>query len=239
VVDRLDVDVVVDSSKTLSWIIDSDRWARRSGLETALVLSWKRPHDLAASFYKRSQTAESIEAAMRSFLFNYRTALALDIPKVAIRNDRLRNSPEVTTRALCQSLGLRPEPGQHEFWRFDHHHLFGSSSASAQVTQSRPIAEDSPSEEFEAAWSRLDPGLRAAADSVADDLSRLDVEKVTEPVAARVGSVTRTGLGEAYVKQRLLTASQTASLHVRMRRLRRNAPDRVAAWPGMEEDLRS
>ena len=53
VIDRLGMQIVVDSSKSLDWVSDANAWARASGLRVENVLIWKDPLSLGFSFWKR------------------------------------------------------------------------------------------------------------------------------------------------------------------------------------------
>jgi hypothetical protein len=226
VVDDLDVDVVVDSSKTFSWAVDSTRWARRNDMKAAMVIAWKEPKDLAFSFFKRSRRPASIDAAMRSFAFHYAAYLALDVPKVAVRNEDLRDRPAATVASLCTVLGIDHESDQHEFWRHEHHHLFGSSSASEQVQTGASTPEDSVTIEFEERWMARGMEQDRTVQQLSDALRTIDTSVIDEPVRGPVGPNPLSGprLAVTYSKQRLIGAARRTSLHVRTRRLRRTYP---------------
>ena len=46
---------VVDSSKDLNWVLDSNRWASHQDIPVKNVLLWKQPIDLAYSHWKRGR----------------------------------------------------------------------------------------------------------------------------------------------------------------------------------------
>jgi hypothetical protein len=226
VVDDSEVDVVVDSSKTISWAIDSTRWARRSGMDSAMVITWKEPKDLAYSFFKRSQRPTSIDSALRSFVFHYSAYLALDVAKVAVRNEDLRDRPAATVASLCGVLGVEHQPDQHEFWRYEHHHLFGSSSASEQVHIGASTSEAGVTSEFEEHWEARGIEQDQMVKQLVGTLLSIDISMVGEPVRGPVGPnpLSRSQLAVTYTKQRLIGAARRASLHTRVRRARRTYP---------------
>lgn len=53
---KLGIDFVVDSSKELNWLIDTQTWAAKSGMDVLNVLIWKTPHEMAFSNWKRNRS---------------------------------------------------------------------------------------------------------------------------------------------------------------------------------------
>ena len=179
--EHLGARLIVDSSKNLAWMSDSIRWARRSGMPSKVLLVWKEPYDLAFSFFKRDSVDEAIHTAVRQFLDYYSMALSMalsmDVPTVAVQNQLLRSKPAETVSDMCGALGVPYEPGQEEFWRFEHHNLFGSDSASVQVRSASSLDDPAVSANFTERWQSLGYDDSVALTKVRAELLRHDVSQ--------------------------------------------------------------
>jgi hypothetical protein len=121
---------VIDSSKDLCWVLDSNRWAVASGLQVRNLLIWKDPIDLAYSHWKRGRPVGYFR---KQFVDYYRRYLALNLPFVSISYSRLVTDDARTLAILCQYLGMQMDPERAEFWHKQHHHFFGSAGTASQV----------------------------------------------------------------------------------------------------------
>ncbi len=210
VADRLEARTVVDSSKSLAWVSDTVRWARKSGLHASSVLIWKEPKALAYSFYKRREVDDSIHVAMRNFIGYYSMAMSMRHPIVAVQNEHIRSDPAQTLRRISRALGVPYEPGQEEFWRFEHHHLFGSDSAATQSRAARPTADPTPTVDFERRWASLAYEQSTAISDVRENLLRLDAARAAD--AGPCPRLEHRYDKAHYVKQRVGRLAQTARL---------------------------
>ena len=160
VVDGLQADLIADSSKSLSWLIDVHGWNRRAGLRTANVVIWKDPIDLAYSYWSRTSSPTAWRAAFVSY---YGRFLELELPYTSVRYSDLVNDPARTIRGLCEALEVRYEPGQERYWEGeDHHHAFGSNAPFQNLGSKTPgIWTREPEPEFLDQWVNLAPVLSA------------------------------------------------------------------------------
>ena len=76
------VDYIIDSSKSLSWLIDVGRWSYRNTMHVRYVFVWKEPIDLAFSFWKRGH---EIGHWRREFVKYYRRMLQVPFPMRTVR----------------------------------------------------------------------------------------------------------------------------------------------------------
>lgn len=130
VASALGVNVVVDSSKDLGWMIDAHDWARRSGLLVANVVIWKYPHELAESYHKRDL---GFEASRHHFLTYHQRLLSTGVPFTAVRWRDLAADPAATLRSLCELMGIPWRDGRERFWEAGATHLLGNAGTRAQA----------------------------------------------------------------------------------------------------------
>ena len=127
----LNVDILVDSSKKLTWVIDNNIWAKKNGYDVSNVLLYKEPVSFFYSYWKRGI---SINRARRDiFTKYYRRFFEANMPFIALDYNKLVEDPASILEDLCQSLGVSYFEGKERFWEKEHHHLFGSRSARRQV----------------------------------------------------------------------------------------------------------
>lgn len=206
VADTLAVDTVVDSSKRLSWIADAHRWASRDGMAPHVILTWRRPQQLAYSYWKRG----ALDWA--SNLDRYLHQLAtLGLPYHVVSFDALIEDPPATLARLLDAVGLELVPGQERFWEGELHSLFGSGGTREQVRtgDSRLSTPDLP-DDFSAYWDALPKDL-------IDHLDELDerVRAGAPPIAPRTGSWVPPPW---YLRQRAAAVRQAATTRLAARR---------------------
>jgi hypothetical protein len=194
---RLGVRFVVDSSKNPAWILDSRRWARRSGLRVHNVLIWKEPKDLAYSHWKRG--AEPLR--WRDRYVSYHRLLLAAVPSIVTVNYRsLSEDPRAVLAELGSRVGMPYQAGQEEFWSREQHFLFGSDSIQIQATGgSGAIKPTRIDPAFEEAWAALEPGVR----------SDRPLQEVVETLSAwvpRRGSTVRVVPPLWYLRSRFVSA---------------------------------
>jgi hypothetical protein len=137
--DALDVDVIVDSSKEASWLIDARRWTAKSeDIATVNIFSYKSPIDLSYSFWKRGH---DVMFWRKEFLRYYGRIFGVGLPTLTVNLDELVEDPEGKVRQICSVLGQTYVAGRERFWERDHHHLFGNYGVRRQVQTGRSVFE--------------------------------------------------------------------------------------------------
>lgn len=129
--EMLDVDILVDSSKNLPWVIDNNLQAKKNDISVYNVLLYKEPISFFYSFWKRGI---SIDKARRyEFITYYKRFFESNLPFISLSYDKLVNDPSTTMKRLCQILDIPYNEGKEKFWQKQHHHLFGSRGTRKQV----------------------------------------------------------------------------------------------------------
>lgn len=176
VAEALGVEVVVDSSKDLVWLVDSHRWAARSGLRVANVVIWKYPVELAHSYHKRDL---SFEESRHHFLTYHQRLLSTGVPLTTVRWRDLAASPASTLRALCELLGVPWREGRERFWEAEATHLFGNAGTRAQADAGASTfrAPSAPPREVLEPFARFSAASRyeEAAKPIIDRLLEFDI----------------------------------------------------------------
>ena len=122
---HLDVDAIVDSSKSLEWALEVNRWYQGSEIDVYNVLIWKSPVEHAYSFWKRG-LRQSLSPRYYAWPFYHRRLLRSGASFVTVRYDELISDPQAKLRALCTHVGIPYFEGKEEFWN-DEFTLIGSS----------------------------------------------------------------------------------------------------------------
>lgn len=131
----LDVDILVDSSKNLPWILDSNIWASKNGFEVHNLLLFKEPVSFYYSFWKRGISIE--QAIQNEFIKYYERFFQSNIPFITLNYNNIVADPACSIKKLCQILNIPYFAGKERFWEKEHHHLFGSRGTRAQVENSK------------------------------------------------------------------------------------------------------
>ena len=185
---RSEYNVVVDSSKDLRWVYDSNLWARQTGIECVNVVLWKDPIDLAYSYWKRGF---GISYYRRAFLVYYERLIGLNLPFVSVNYNQLATDPVEVLVALCNRLGLKLNEGRERFWEKRHHYYFGSAGTGKQVDKGGSRVENArefPADflreyETESAWSVSN----ARFQNVLQKLASNDLFNKASPVSSEIG----------------------------------------------------
>lgn len=182
---------VVDSSKDLRWVVNSNEWATADNVPVTNLLLWKEPVDLAHSHWKRGRP---IDYFRKAFLDYYERFLDLELPCIAINYPSLVGDPQVMLEKVCARIGMDYFPGKEEFWHKEHHHFFGSAGTAKQVDKGESkvgLQRDFPAE-FNQAWGDYtrQRGEDLRLQSVVDRLRALDIDA---PEAAELRSGSRPG----------------------------------------------
>lgn len=120
-----EIDTIVDSSKSITWIYDQNRFLADRNIKIYHFVIWKDPLELAISLYKRNKN-EKFDKTWTYYYKNY-----LDIIKcpVAVKYRELAQNPSTTIQALIKIIGKKSIPNQQLYWQKKHHTLFGSASS--------------------------------------------------------------------------------------------------------------
>lgn len=132
-----DIDYVVDSSKDPFWISNQIKILKKYNIGYKIILIWKTPHEIAASFSKRS-----IKERWPKHWLNYHRLLSslLEDEPIKISLDKLLNDP-VAFRKLFHELDLQLKENQKDFWDKEHHTLFGNRSARRHLNIVESLSE--------------------------------------------------------------------------------------------------
>jgi hypothetical protein len=142
------VDFVVDSSKDLCWLIDTQGWAVTSGIQVFKLLLWKNPINLAYSHWKRRG---KLTAWRHEFVSYYGKFFETGLPFRSVYFNDLVSDPQRKLAEICAVVGMPYFDGKERFWEKQHHHLFGSQGTYKQVVskKSRIRPSETFSPEFE------------------------------------------------------------------------------------------
>lgn len=129
---------IIDSSKELSWLLDSSGFALDNGGRVAVILLWKHPDQLAYSYWKRGR---SYSMMREDFVRYYGRFLRLGIPYLSLSHQDLVANPSGVLESLCQWTGLKYFNGMEKFWEGRCHHLFGSAGTRRQTEENQGSVE--------------------------------------------------------------------------------------------------
>lgn len=147
---KLNVNFVVDSSKDLCWIIDTQKWAVSKGITTYNILIWKNPINLAYSHWKRGR---GLDYWHKEFTSYHDRFFKSNLPFRALNYNELVKDPQKMLAKICNIVGMPYFDGKERFWEnHSYHYLFGSGVTSKQVSEkySRIWDKDDFPPEFEA-----------------------------------------------------------------------------------------
>ena len=218
--DRWGVRYLSDSTKTLGWILDSNRWAHDAGIRVVNVLIWKDPATHAYSHWKRGT---SFEDARRRFVRYYSRFLKMGLPFVSVNYDELARSPGQLLPEVCRVIGMPYHPGREHFWARRHHNLFGNAGTGSQV--GRDSGRVRPSENFPAEFRQA---LAAHEDRIGIDprpvglvaaLRRFDVKEMEAETFERPAERPSRMVGYWYFEERYKHVFRTALGRLRPARL--------------------
>lgn len=175
----LEVRVLIDSSKELSWLIDASRWIRRStpNADVIRVFAYKDPVDLAYSFWKRGRNPMFWRS---QFVTYYRRAFDLGLPQLTVNLASMLASPAAKTRQMCDVLGMPYTAGMERFWEGEQHHLFGNLGVRWQTQAGASMFQSAPRRD-ERFIRHQDDVRRAIADDeeVRSIMRRLDAAEIS------------------------------------------------------------
>lgn len=130
--EHLGIEWIVDESKRLDWVLDSQQWAKENDMGIYNILMFKEPIDLMYSYWKRGVSMNSVK---RAFLGYYGKFVKLNIPFVSVSLNELVNVPSEKLKSICNVIGMPYFPGKERFWEGRHCHLFGSLGVKRQLKE--------------------------------------------------------------------------------------------------------
>lgn len=186
---------VVDSSKVIDWVSDSNSWGPETGLRVENVLMWKEPQSLAYSWWRRGWlNIDRVEATGRKnplppekLIEYYERFFETGLPYVAVNYENLIETPARTLAGLSHTLGLPYRRGQQRYWNKTHHYVFGSGTVSRALKRDRSkiVKQELPDEYFESAGAYLDAlHSSEAAQKVFRTLEKNDIRHHIDAEAA-------------------------------------------------------
>jgi hypothetical protein len=161
VLKEMGVDYVIDSSKEIGWVIDSQEWAVADGIKTFNLLLWKDPIGLAYSHWKRGG---SLTSWYSGFVNYYTRFLEVGLPFRSVHLDDLTRNPQKKLAELCEAVGLPYFEGKERFWERHYHHFEGSYGVYKQTVDKN--SEIRASEDFPPEFEIFIPAL---SETIAQD----------------------------------------------------------------------
>ncbi len=122
--DDFDVDVVVDSSKNIPWLIDAYRNVNTDHVTISNLLLYKKPIDYAYSMWKR----DKLKGWKNYYKKYHRLYLDSFTNIISVEYTALIKSPAAIMEKLCGLIDIEYFGGKENFWNNPTHHLFGSES---------------------------------------------------------------------------------------------------------------
>ncbi|SER78589.1 hypothetical protein SAMN05421690_10771 [Nitrosomonas sp. Nm51] len=130
---KLNVNFVVDSSKDLCWVLDSQEWATSKGIDTYNILIWKNPVNLAYSHWKRGK---GLDHWQQEFISYHDRFFKSNLPFRAVNYNELVEDSQKMLSVICNCLEMPYFEGKERFWENQHcHYLFGSGVTAKQVSE--------------------------------------------------------------------------------------------------------
>lgn len=126
---KLHKNFLIDSSKNLAWVIDSNQWAIENDFQVINLVIYKPIENYIYSIWKRG---ESIDAALKRYKTYYGRLLQLNLPIISLPYSDLVSDTDEVLKTLCAITGQQFSPNKKEFWTREFHHLFGSGGIREQ-----------------------------------------------------------------------------------------------------------
>lgn len=174
----LQVKFLVDSSKDLDWVIDSNKWALEQDIRVVNFVIYKPIKEFAHSIWKRDET---LREALKRFTLYYSRLMDTRIPAYAINYRTLVENPEEMLKRLCSLTGQNAYPQRKKFWKNEPHHLFGSGGIRKQLREGKSGIRVSTNyqDQFLDEWNSFKTKVKedSAFNEIMDYLEGIDVLK--------------------------------------------------------------
>ncbi len=123
--DYPDVRILIDSSKSIPWINEQTERLLKMGYRVKHLLVWKDVDEYRISRQKRGRG----KGWARSWIRYHRAYLSWPREFFCVKLKDLLNGFDSVAGAICEWLGVEFEPGIREYWKSEHHIVFGSATA--------------------------------------------------------------------------------------------------------------
>ena len=130
---------VIDSSKPLCWVLDTQKWTAATNLKIFNLLMWKNPVDMAYSRWKRGD--KNLSKWRAGFVKYYSKVIEVDLPFFAVNYNDLISDPPRKLAEICSAIDMPYFEGKERFWEKKHCHLFGSLGIRRQIEAGNSIIE--------------------------------------------------------------------------------------------------
>jgi len=127
----LDVDFLVDSSKSIPWVVDNNINGKRKGIKVYNILLYKDPVSLFYSFWKRDVSIK--RARENVFKKYYRRFFQANLPFISVNYNKFVADPQTALKKLCSLIDIPYFEGKEKFWEKEQHQVFGSMGTRKQV----------------------------------------------------------------------------------------------------------
>jgi hypothetical protein len=119
------IETIIDSSKDLFWISERKKELLNLGIDSRVLLIWKKPEEFAFSRYKRN----SLKGWQRAWINYHRLFFSLNRDWWSIRYCDLATNPTYALKRICSIFSMPYSENMEYYWNKKHHMLFGNSSA--------------------------------------------------------------------------------------------------------------
>jgi len=125
------IDTVVDSSKDLNWLLDTNAWGAERGFKVFNLFIWKSPVNHVYSYWKRGEDVSRWHREFHKYCARF---LSTRLPFHTVSYESLVRDPQATLADVCKLVGLPYFSGKQRFWEETTHHcLFGSGAVRKQL----------------------------------------------------------------------------------------------------------
>lgn len=151
----LDVDFLVDSSKSIPWVVDNNINGGKKGIEVYNILLYKDPVSLFYSFWKRDVSIKKAREDM--FKKYYRRFFQAKLPFISVNYNKFVADPQTALKELCSLIDIPYFEGKERFWEKEHHQIFGSMGTRKQVEKGNSTIKTK--ESFPQEYEKLIPKI--------------------------------------------------------------------------------
>lgn len=121
----LNVDVIIDSSKSIDWIIDTVKYGKVNNFKIVNLLIFKHPIDQVYSAWKRNQSVYA--SLFRYVLYHARMIYWSGLDFVTVDYDVLVSNPAKYLKNICDFVRIPYFAGKEKFWRGNYPPILGSN----------------------------------------------------------------------------------------------------------------
>lgn len=127
--------VIIDSSKNLSWLTLQHKRCTQKGFNLTILISY-RPFERIWNSGSRRGT--SLEKNLANLLYYKRLMDFLEahnLEAVSVNMETIIKDPKAGSQSLCKASGIPYFHGKEQYWRFEHHHLYGASMQRRNISE--------------------------------------------------------------------------------------------------------